>query len=92
MKIYGCDFALEQQQAKKNNGLKQFLCDNNNCFSVFSDKKSVIDFDKILNCIYANIAFTTEMQFNNRLSFLDKHLKNLGDRWIAFLVDNSGLI
>ena len=48
------------------------------CFSVFNDKKSVIEFEKILFSIHPNIAFTTELQFNNRLSFL--HV----------LVDNSG--
>ena len=31
-----------------------------NCFSVFNDKKSVIGFEKILNSIHLNIAFTTE--------------------------------
>ena len=48
------------------------------CFSVFNDKKSVIEFEKILNSIHPNIAFTTELQSKNRLSFLD------------VLVDNSG--
>ena len=48
------------------------------CFSIFNDKKSVIEFEKILNSIHTNIAFTTELQSKNRLSFLD------------FLVDNSG--
>ena len=48
------------------------------CFSVFNDEKSVIKFEKILNSMYSNIAFTTEWQSNNRLCFLD------------VLVDNSG--
>ena len=48
------------------------------CFSVFNDKKSVIEFEKILNSIHPNIAFITELQSKNRLSFLD------------VLVDNSG--
>ena len=29
------------------------------CFSVFNDKKSVTEFEKILNSIHPNIAFTT---------------------------------
>ena len=49
------------------------------CFSVFNDKKSVVEFEKILNSIHSNIAFTTELQTKNRLRFLD------------VLVDNSGL-
>ena len=47
-------------------------------FSLFNDKKSVIEFEKIINSIHPNFAFTTELQFKNRLSFLD------------VLVDNSG--
>ena len=39
------------------------------CFSVFNDKKSVIEFEKILNSIHPNIALTTELQSKNRLSF-----------------------
>ena len=46
------------------------------CFSVFSDKKSVIVFKKILNSIHNNIAFTAEMQSNNRLNFLDVLVDN----------------
>ena len=38
------------------------------CFSVFNDKKSVIDFEKILNSIQPNIAFTTELQYNPRIA------------------------
>ena len=41
-------------------------------------KKSIIEFEKILNSVHPNIAFTTELQSKNRLSFLD------------VLVDNSG--
>ena len=41
-------------------------------------KKSVIEFEKFLNSIHPNIAFTKELQSKNRLSFLD------------VLVDNSG--
>ena len=48
------------------------------CFSVFNDKKSVFEFEKILNSLHPNIAFTIELQPKNRLSFLD------------FPVDNSG--
>ena len=47
--------------------------------SAFSmTKKSVIAFEKILYSTHPNIAFTTELQSKNRLSFLD------------VLVDNSG--
>ena len=49
-----------------------------NCFNVLNDKKSVIEFEKILNSIHPNIAFTTDLQSKNRLSFQD------------VLVDNSG--
>ena len=48
------------------------------CFSVFNDKKSVIEFEKILNRIHLNIVFTTELQSKIRFSFFD------------VLVDNSG--
>ena len=44
----------------------------------FQYKKLVIEFEKILNSIHPNIAFTTELQSKNCLSFLD------------VLVDNSG--
>ena len=40
-------------------------------FRVFNDKKSIIQFEKILNSIHPTIAFTTELQSKNRLSFLD---------------------
>ena len=30
------------------------------CFSIFNEKKTVIEFEKILNSIHPNIAFTTE--------------------------------
>ena len=33
------------------------------CFSVFNDAKLVIKFEKIINNIRSNIAFTTELQF-----------------------------
>ena len=49
------------------------------CLSAFKDKKSVIEFEKILNSIHPNIGSTTELQSKNRLSFLD------------VLVDNNGL-
>ena len=39
------------------------------CFSIFNDKKPVIEFEKILNSIHPNIAFTTELQSKNCLSF-----------------------
>ena len=39
-------------------------------------KKSVIVFKKILNSIHNNIAFTAEMQSNNRLNFLDVLVDN----------------
>ena len=48
------------------------------CFSVFNDKKSVIEFEKILNSIHPNIVFTTELQYKNRLSFLDVLVENSG--------------
>ena len=48
------------------------------CFSVFDDKKSVIEFEKILNSIHPKIAFTTELQSNNRLSFLNVLVSNSG--------------
>ena len=46
------------------------------CFSVFNDKKSVIEFEKILNSIHLSIAFTTELQSKNRLSFLGVLIDN----------------
>ena len=38
------------------------------CFSVFNDKKSVIEYEKILNSIHPNIAFTTELPYNPRIA------------------------
>ena len=53
------------------------------CFSVFNDKKSVIKFEKILNVIHPNIAFTTELQSKNRLSFLDVLVDNKGPNLVT---------
>ena len=45
---------------------QMLLCSDEQCLSVFNDdKKSVIEFKKILNSIHPYIAFTTEMQSNN---------------------------
>ena len=52
-------------------------------FSVFNDKKSVIEFEKILNSIHPNIAFTTELQSKNRLSFLDVRVDNSGPNLVT---------
>ena len=53
------------------------------CFSVFNDKKSVIECEKILNSIHPNIAFTTDLQSKNRLSFLDVVVDNNGPNLIT---------
>ena len=46
------------------------------CYSVFNDKNSIIEFEKILNSIHPSIAFTTELQSKNRLSFLNVLIDN----------------
>ena len=53
------------------------------CFSVFNDKKSVIKFEKILNSMHPNIAFTTELQSKNRLSFPDVLVDNNGPNLVT---------
>ena len=53
------------------------------CFSVSNDKKSVIEFEKIINSIHPNTALTTELQFKNRLSFLDVLEDNSGPNLVT---------
>ena len=48
------------------------------CFGVFNHKKSVIKFEKILNSIQPNIAFTTALLSKNFSSFLDVWVDNSG--------------
>ena len=53
------------------------------CLSVFNNKISVIEFEKILNSIHPNTAFTTELQSKNRLSFLDVLVDNNGPNLVT---------
>ena len=53
------------------------------CFSIFNDKISIIEFEKILHSIHPNIAFTTELQSKNRLRFLDVMVDNSGPNLIT---------
>ena len=46
------------------------------CFAVFNNKRSVVEFENILNSMHPNIKFTTEMQTNNSLRFLDVLVNN----------------
>ena len=53
------------------------------CFSVSNDKKSVTEFEKILNSLHPNIAFTTKLQSKNCLNFLDVLIDNSGTNLVT---------
>ena len=57
---------------------KPFMPHRNDCFCVAYDKKRLLNVRKFKQYIHPNIAFTTEMQSNNRLRFLDVQVDNSG--------------